>query len=184
MRKSLLLALLVAFALPMTANRAEAQFSLIPYLGYNLDAESFLVGIGTELDAPFSAGNLALGIRPSIEYLFIGDENFGFGSDVSVTALQINGDVIARLESASLNPFVGAGLAILSQSFSFDCEGNPVCEAVEDEAGGTEVGLNIVGGLEFDSIGFGAPFVQGRLTLLDGSAISILGGFTIPLGAN
>ena len=182
MRKSLALALLIAVAIPLTANRAQAQgMSFIPYIGYNIDAEAFLVGVGTEFSAPFSAGNLALGIRPSVEYLFTEDLDFG-SSEFSQTFLQVNGDLIARLNAANFNPYVGAGLAIAVVSTDFDCEGNSACEAAEEAASGSDFGLNLLGGLEFSDIGFGTPFVQGRLTLLDGSAISILGGINIPLG--
>ncbi len=186
MRKAFALALLLAVAFPFTANRAQAQgFSLIPYLGYNLDAEAFLVGIGTEFEAPFSAGNLALAIRPSVEYLFTDEVSDGLGNDTSLNLLQVNGDVIARLNATSLNPYIGAGLALVLQSADFDCNGNQTCETFEDAVSGTDIGLNLVGGLEFPgALGFGDPFVQARLTLADGTAISILGGFSIPLGAN
>ncbi len=186
MRKSFALALLFALALPFTAQKAQAQgFSLIPYLGYNLDAEAFLVGIGTELEAPFSAGNLALAIRPSVEYLFTDDINTGLGNDVGQNVLQINGDVIARLSASGFEPYAGVGLAVVLVSTDFDCDGNSVCEDFEDDASGSDIGLNLVGGLEFPgAVGFGTPFAQARITLADGTAISLLGGVSIPLGAN
>lgn len=186
MRKSLFLALLFALALPFTADRAQAQgFGLIPYVGYNLDAESFLVGIGGEFGSVFNLGTMAIGVRPTVEYLFVDDG--GFGDEASATFLQINGDLITRFGTpgASLVPFAGAGLAIVTVSYDADCDGNPVCEEFLDEAGGSDIGLNVLGGVEFPgALGFGSPFVQGRLTLADGSAISILGGLVIPLGQN
>lgn len=186
MRKSLFTALLLALALPFTANRAEAQFYLNPYAGYNLDAEAFVVGIGSEFSAPFSAGQFELAIRPSIEYLFVGGDTFN-NADVSTTALQINGDLITRLNAQGFSPYVGAGLAIYSFSADFDCgnagTGQQFCQAAEDAASTTDIGLNILGGLEFPgALGFGTPFAQARLTLADGSAISLLGGVAIPLG--
>jgi opacity protein-like surface antigen len=182
MRKSLFFALLFAFVLPFTAPKAQAQFFLSPYVGYNIDAEAFLVGIGSEFAAPFSAGQFELAIRPSVEYLFVDDSGFG-ASDASINFYQVNGDVITRLNAEGFNPYVGAGLAIVITSADFDCEGNPTCEQFEDAASGSDIGLNVVGGLEFPgALAFGAPFVQGRLTLADGSAISILGGIMIPLG--
>jgi hypothetical protein len=78
---------------------------------------------------------------------------------------------------------VGAGLAIVTTSVDFDdfdCDDIPGADCSN-----TDIGLNILGGLEFPgALGFGDPFVQGRLTLADGSAISILGGLSIPLGRN
>lgn len=186
MRKPLFLALLCALALPLTADRAEAQFYLNPYAGYNLDAEAFLIGIGSEFAAPFSAGQFELAIRPSVEYLFVGDNDFG-SDDVSTTALQINGDLITRFNAEGFSPYAGAGLAIYSFSADFDCEntgaGQSFCEAAEDAASTTDIGINLLGGLEFPgALGIGTPFAQARLTLADGSAISLLGGIAIPLG--
>ena len=170
MRKASALALLIALALPFMADRAEAQgFGFVPYIGYNLDAEAFLVGVGAEFADVFDLGNLAIGVRPSIEYLFVDN----------VTWLQINGDLIARFGApgASLVPYAGAGLAIGLVSID-DCPDIPGLDCSN-----SDFGLNVLGGVEFPgALGFGSPFVQGRLTLQDGSAISILGGFVIPLG--
>lgn len=178
MRKSLLLALLFAFALPMTANRAEAQFTLIPYVGYNIeDGFGFLVGIGAEFVAPFEMSNLDLSIAPSIEYVFTEDfDGGGFVDDVSTSYIQINGDVIAKFApNGSIAPFAGAGLAYGIYS----------AEANGFDASSSDIGLNVLGGVSFPgALGIGEPFVNGRLTLIDGSAISIIGGIRIPLGQN
>lgn len=167
MRKTLQLGLLLALVLPFTAQRAEAQFSFIPYLGYNLDAEKLLIGVGTEFDFPVAAP-VDLGIRPAVEYMFVDD----------MTWLQINGDVIARFGSnPSLKPYAGAGLAILYTSF--DCEGpSEFCDMIDTS--NTDVGLNLLGGAQFGT-GFAQPFVQGRFTMKDGSAFSILGGVVLAL---
>lgn len=178
MRKSLLLALLFAFALPMTANRAEAQFTLIPYVGYNIeDGFGFLVGIGAEFVAPFEMSNLDLSIAPSIEYVFTEDfDGGGFVDDVSTSYIQINGDVIAKFApNGSIAPFAGAGLAY----GIFSAEANGF------DASSSDIGLNLLGGVSFPgALGIGEPFVNGRLTLIDGSAISLIGGIRIPLGQN
>lgn len=176
MRKSLLLALLVAFALPFTAPKAQAQFVLTPYLGYNIeDGFGFLVGIGGEFVAPFDINNLDLSIAPSAEYVFTDADG--------VSYFQINGDVIAKFApSGSIAPFAGAGLAI--GFFSFD----EVDVGFGQTVGGgseTEIGINVLGGVTFPgALAFGDPYVQGRLTLIEGSAISLIGGLRIPLGQN
>lgn len=178
MRKSLLIALLFAFALPMTANRAEAQFTLIPYVGYNIeDGFGFLVGIGSEFVAPFEMNNLDLSIAPSIEYVFTEDfSGGGIVSDISTSYIQINGDVIAKFApNGSIAPFAGAGLAYgiySAESNGFD-------------ASSSDIGVNLLGGVTFPgALAIGEPFVNGRLTLINGSAISVIGGLRIPLGAN
>lgn len=185
MRRILPLALLVALALPFTAQRAEAQFAFIPYVGYNLDFEKLLVGVGTEFDLPIEAP-FGLSIRPAIEYVFTDSEKDTFGGttiSASTTFLQINGDAIARFgTSPSLSPYAGAGLAILYSSYSLDCSGSG-CEFFPEESGSdTTVGLNLLGGVEFtDALGFGSPFVQGRFTMKDGSQFSILAGVALSL---
>lgn len=178
MRKSLFIALLFAFALPFTAPKAQAQFVLIPYAGYNIeDGFGFLVGIGAEFVAPFELNNLDLSIAPSIEYVFTEDfDGGGFIDDVSTSYIQINGDVIAKFApSGSIAPFAGAGLAygiFSASSGGFD-------------ASSSDIGINLLGGVSFPgALGIGEPFVNGRLTLIDGSAISIIGGVRIPLGQN
>jgi opacity protein-like surface antigen len=178
MRKSLFFALLFAFVLPFTAPKAQAQFVLTPYLGYNIeDGFGFLVGIGGEFVAPFEISNLDLSIAPSVEYVFTEDfDGGGFVDDVSTSYIQVNGDVIAKFApSGSIAPFAGAGLAY----GIFSAESNGF------DASSSDIGLNLLGGVTFpDALGFGDPYVQGRLTLIDGSAISIIGGVRIPLGQN
>ena len=166
--KSTLLALTFCAA-ALVAPRAEAQFSLLPYIGYNTEDPTggFLVGIGAEFAAPFSAGSLALAIRPSAEYVFTDAEGIDF--------FQINGDVIARFSgSPSFAPYAGAGLGVAV--FSVDGAG--------DDGTETELGLNVLGGVEFPgTLGFGTPFVQLRYSIIDPyEAFSVLGGFSIPLG--
>lgn len=183
MRKSLFLALLFAFALPFTAPKAQAQFSLLPYLGYNLEGDfgGFLVGIGAEIDAPFAIGDLALAIQPGIEYTFTEDPS----DDVSFSYFQVDANVIARLGApgAPIAPFAGAGLAV--GIFSVDSDIDTDFGDFGFSSSDTEFGLNLVGGVEFPgAVAFGTPFARGRFTLIsDASALSIMGGLRVPLGA-
>ena len=171
MKKLALFAFVLAAAL--STPRAEAQFSLIPYLGYNTELEGILVGIGTEFAAPFAAGNLDLAIRPSAEYHSVDAEGLSY--------FQINGDVLARFAgSEAFAPYAGAGLAvaIVSQDDieigGFTIEGDS----------NTEIGLNIFGGAEFPGlVDFGMPFAQIRYSIVDPTdQLSIFGGFKIVLG--
>lgn len=206
MQKSLTLALLLAIALPLTAQRAAAQFSLIPYLGYNLSAGldpeaddiddrvgALLVGIGAEFDLPFQGG-IALKVRPSVETYFLPGEEFeefGLTVDVSQSRLQVNGDVIAEFSTAgTLAPYVGAGVAW--SSYGFEVEGCFEDECETDDMSESGIGLNLLGGARFGSMGFGAPFIQARYTMLsidfededlDLNGLSVMGGLMIPLGA-
>ena len=188
MKKLALFALV--FAAAFAAPRAEAQFSLIPYVGYNTEAGvdvsgtgigsttgGFLVGFGGEFAAPFSAGNLALAIRPSIEFVFLPSEDIEGAGEFSQSHLQISGDVIAQFAPMSgFTPYAGAGLTYVTYSQDFPGAG---------AFGGFEyndIGLNLLGGAEFGDLGFGAPFAQARYTLAAFDAFSIMGGVKINLG--
>lgn len=208
MRKAFASALLLALTLSFTANQAQAQsivqaqenaaytqlqgatnpsqaagFVIIPYIGYNIEdiVGGLLIGIGVEFVAPFAISNLDLSIMPSAEYVF--SEDFGggvFGDAVSTSVFQVNGDVIAKFApSGSIAPFAGAGLAIVI--FNVDTSS----EFGNFDASSTDIGLNLLGGVTFPgAFGSMEPYVMGRLTLADGSAISIIGGLRVPLGAN
>ena len=174
MKKLYTLTLLLV--LSFSANQVQAQFSLIPYAGYNTeDGLGFLVGIGAEFDAPFALGNLTLGIQPGIEYVSTDLDGFSY--------LQLDGNIIARFGApgASIVPYAGAGLAVAFLSFdaSDDFPG-------ADSASDTELGLNLLGGAIFSgALSFGDPFVQARFSMIDNlDALSIMGGLRIPLGNN
>ena len=159
---------LVLCTAALAAPRADAQFALLPYAGYNTENRTggFLVGIGAEFAAPFSAGGLTLAIRPSAEYVLTDNETFDL--------LQINGEVVARFSgSPSLQPYAGAGLGVAV-----------ISRDDREDGDSTELGLNLIGGVAFPgALGFGAPFVQARYSMIDPvEAFSVLGGFIIPLG--
>lgn len=170
------LLLLIALSFPLAAPTAAAQgLSLIPYAGFNLESGyGPLVGIGAQFDAPFGAGGLVLAIQPGVEYVFM-DSDF-------LNYLQLDGNVIAAFGApgASIMPYAGAGIAIAFISTDDIDTGFGTI----DGASNTEIGLNVLGGVEFPGVlAFGDPFAQARLTLVDGgNLITIIGGFKIPLG--
>lgn len=174
------LLLLAALALPLTAAPAFAQggLALKPYLGYNLeDGFGFLVGIGAEFDAPFGAGGLVLSIQPGVEYVFLEDI-----PGVDRSFLQLDGNVVASFAApgASIAPYAGAGLAVAFVSSELEAN----IPGVDTDASSTELGLNILGGVELPgALGFADPFVDARLTLIDGgNYFAIRAGLEIPLG--
>lgn len=202
-----LLLLIALLATPLLADRAAAQVALIPYLGYNLSAGldpeaededdragAFLVGIGAEFGLPLQAP-VAIKIRPSVEYMFLPgaketEDDFSF--EYSQSRLQVNGDVIAEFGGGgAVAPYAGAGVAW--SSYNMEAKGcfDDECESEDDSESG--IGFNVLGGVRLASLGFGAPFVQARYTILtidpegpgdvELNGISIMGGLVIPLGA-
>lgn len=153
----------VVFATP----RAEAQFSFLPYGGYDFDAGDPLVGVGVEvlLFPETAPGGIAL--RPSAEYYFAADESRG-GLRISRERMQFNADVIAHLTSPAnrIGFFAGLGLGLHYLSL----------EQLGDSSSSTDLGLNILGGADYDT-GFLNPFLQGRITREEGRTLAtLLGG--------
>lgn len=153
MRTSLLAAILAIVGL---AAPAGAQTGFMPYLGYNLEDEDFLIGVGARFGLPLEAP-VAIVAQPSVEYQFAGE---------SVDIIQADANVIIEFTgSPSLAPYAGLGIGFTI----FDSE------FTDSE---TEIGLNALGGVVFNPVGFGRPFVQGRFSTRGEApdAISIQGG--------
>ena len=146
MRTSLLFAALAAFVLAPSASAQASGF--MPYLGYNLDTENVLIGVGYRVGVPLEAP-VVLAAQPTIEYQFESD----------ITILQVDANLVAQLSaSPALAPYVGAGLGVL---------------IVESD---TELGLNLLGGAVFNPTGFGQPFVQARYSTAGFDALTLSGG--------
>ena len=150
MRTLLSAALLVALAAPALAQSG----GFMPYLGYNLESENVVLGVGyrfgVELPVP-----ITLTAQPAVEYQFTDGDG--------VTVLQGDLNVIAEFSgSAALAPYAGAGLGLLY---------------VDTDAGSdTELGLNALGGVVFNPTGFGRPFAQARYSFAGFDALTLQGG--------
>lgn len=162
MKKLLTIVAACAIAVPLMAPQAQAQVQFMPYIGYDfdmgiVDSGSFLVGVGAEFPlVPLAAFTIAL--RPSAEYYFVETD-----ADISADFFQINADAIAELMplGPGVGLFAGAGLGVGFWS-------------VEGESS-SDFGVNFLGGIDVDT-GFLSPFIQARLTLMDGTRFGIQGG--------
>ena len=151
MRTSLLFAALAAFVLAPSASAQASGF--MPYLGYNLDTENILLGVGYRFGVPLEAP-VVLAAQPTIEYQFESD----------ITILQADANLVAQLSaSPALAPYVGAGLGVLIVDSEFT-DAN------------TELGLNLLGGAVFNPTGFGQPFAQVRYSTAGPDALTLAGG--------
>lgn len=164
MRTSLLLAV---FGLALAAAPAKAQLGFSPMVGYDIDYEAFMVGFGFELGLTPGILPVQATIRPSAEYVFTDDVDFGNGA-VSTDLFRINGDVIGRFSppGAPVSPYAKAGVALEFISTTVEVLG------MEESDTNTEVGINLGGGVLFNNL-----FVEGTLGLLDISDFRIAAGY-------
>lgn len=156
MRSMLLLAVLGLF---LAAAPARAQITFMPMVGYDIDYEAFQVGLGFEFGITPGILPISLGIRPSVEYVFV-DEIANVNADL----FRVNGDVIGRL-SPPLAPLgfygkAGVGVEFISVEVAGVSDSN------------TEVGANLGGGVIFNNF-----FVDGTLGLGDISDFRINVGY-------
>jgi hypothetical protein len=167
---------LLALAFCLAAPAAHAQVALLPYAGYDFDAENLLIGAGVEVSLPVAAP-VGLSVRPSGEIVLSKDIDIA-GRTFTQSIGQANLDVVAKLGAPGIQPYVGAGLAV--RVVVLDTSDD---DAVEGDQGVEEanVGANLLGGVLFGGFGPVRPFVQARLTVSDGGAFAVLAGLSIGL---
>lgn len=144
--------------LTLVASSAEAQRP--PYrphigahLSYNFDAEEF--GIGPQFYLPVAR---RLEFYPSFDYYFV---------DGPASLWQLNADLKFKSREQHTWFYVGGGLAVSRVSVGqFD---------------DTDIGANLLGGLETVVWNTVHPYLEGRLTLKDNTAFQLAGGFNITI---
>lgn len=206
---------------------AEAQVRLMPYGAFNTRAgfdpaaqtvtdraTGWLVGLGVEFNIPLS-DPLDLKFRPSFEQ-FLGlpsaiyrTTEGGVAEELrfSQSRYQVNADLIGEFgQTGFIRPFIGLGLGFSAMTEEWqeeycDLNGAPNCTTVTGSYSGTGLGLNLLAGGRFRTIGFVAPFVQARLsalgigfdyevddeawsTVYDFTGFSLTAGVVIPLGGS
>ncbi len=153
--RTLLLAAVVSF---LAVPAASAQGAFMPYLGYNLESENALVGVGARFAFPLQVP-ISLTAQPAIEYQFAGE---------GITFLQIDLNGVVQFDAGtSVAPYAGAGLAI----------GILNTDVVDD----TDLAFNVLGGAIFNPTGFGQPFAQVRYTTDGDGAFTVMGGVALGL---
>jgi len=152
MRTALLLVLGVSLFL---ARPVSAQIGFSPMVGYDIDYEAFTIGFGFELPVTPSLLPVSAAIRPSAEYIFIGNES-AFGIDVGASVYRINADVIGRFSAPAVpvSPYAKVGVGVEIQSVDVTVKGQTA------SATNTEIGANLGVGVAFNSL-----FVEGTAGL-------------------
>ena len=165
MRNRLSFALLPLLLLLLLPISASAQNAIGPHVGFNLDTpdggDALFIGATAHINVP----TLPVIINPAFDY-YIGTENYTF--------LQFDANALLAFGVANVlfSPYAGGGLALSYYSFDDD--------ALEDlgvdvDNSSTDVGLNLLAGTFFNLAAL-RPFAEARITISDGTAVSVKGG--------
>ena len=163
--------MLVGFGLFAGASGLEAQGVRVGgQLSFADDAD---FGIGPRIAVELGRVVPGLWLIGSFDYFFP-DE--GFSADVGDTDYwELNGNVAYQIDIPSapqIAPYFGGGINVAHVSFTADGE-------TEAEFSDTELGLNLLAGLDFPLQGF-TPFVEIRLEIEGGEQLVFAGGVTLP----
>jgi opacity protein-like surface antigen len=155
----------LAFAAPRPGH-AQTQFG--PQVSFA--SQSIGIGIGGRVEASLAKvipSVKGLGVIGSFDYFF---PSSSFGVSPSYWEINANGDYHFEIPNSKLAPYAGAGLVVAHTSVS-------VCAGTFCASGSsTNVGLNLLGGMNFPAMGKITPFAELRLELRTGSAFVVTGG--------
>ncbi len=162
---------LVVVALGLAVGAASLSAQAVRVGGQVSFADDADFGIGPKL--MFHLPNLASGLwlSGSFDFFFPDD---GFGSVDDVDYYEINANLIYEIDlpaASNVAPYLGAGLNLAHLSITEEMGGL--------ENSDTDLGLNVLAGLNFPLVGF-TPFVEIRLEIEGGEQFVIAGGIMLP----
>lgn len=152
-------------ALALAAPRpAHAQLQFGPEVSWA--SQSIGIGVGARVEA--SLANMipsvkGLGVIGSFDYFFPGSS---YGVSPSYWEINANGTYHFEIPNVKIAPYAGAGLVVAHSAVTV---GN-------FSASSTNVGLNILGGVNFPAMGKITPFAELRLELRSGTAFVVSAG--------
>jgi outer membrane immunogenic protein len=151
----------VAAALLLAAgvSTAEAQgVRFAPQVSYGDDSE---LGLGARVRAGLPSLAPGIFLVGSFDYFFPGND---------VNYLEVNGNLGYTIPGVrgKIHPYAGGGLNYARVSFD-NCSGSGCSNS--------DIGLNLMGGLDFETSSKITPFVEIRLELSGGEQFVITGGF-------
>ena len=106
-------------------------------------------------------------IATSFDWFFPGCDDDEFSGECSVDYWEINGNVLVPVTVGTVDPYVGVGLNIAHASVELD--------AIDFSSSDTEVGLNLLGGLNF-LMGNVSSYVEGRFEIDGGEQFVLTWG--------
>lgn len=162
----------VALAL-FAATPAQAQIAFGPQVSWGSDSD---LGVGARVEVPIGYMVTAddrsvlagLKLIASGDYFFLDCDNPFGGAEIDCSYIEINANGAVPLPLEGFSPYVGGGLNVAL--VSVDVEGCADCGGSD-----TEVGLNVLGGLNFPLGGMNA-FAEGRFELGGGEQFVLSAG--------
>jgi opacity protein-like surface antigen len=165
------LAFLLAAAVPLSSH---AQFKVGPRATIDVgDIEEF--AIGGDVRYNLSQVNAPIQLSGAFDFYFADDVQIGTEeASRTIFTVDLNGHYVFPTEG-TISPYAGAGLGITNVSVDID---TPAGNSGGDD---TDIGLNLVGGVEFQT-GSVRPFAQGQVSFGgDFTRFGITGGVLFTL---
>jgi hypothetical protein len=161
LKRLLLFGLLALILAPGAAHAQSPATAFGPRVGLSIDPDQLVLG------AQMMIGDLApdVTLNPSLE--------FGFGDDMTVIAMNIDGEYHFRIQGSSWRPYVGFGIGI--NFIEFDLP-----EPLDDRSD-TEVGANLIVGAGVPTRSNNRFFTEMRFGIGDIPELKIMAGWLFPL---
>jgi len=163
---------ILAVAFPLTTQaqmESESTFMIGPRATVSLqdisDAYDGDFAIGA--DARYKTSEFPVQGNAAFDFYFAAENTTVFTIDVNV--------VYPLNVGEAFNPYVGGGLGYTNISFDTDTDTR------FGDSGGSDTGLNLVGGAEFETGGAVTPFAQLQFTVGDLDRLGIMGGILFSL---
>jgi hypothetical protein len=170
--KALRMGLATVALMAVGAAGAEAQrFGVQANFGTETD-----LGVGARVEIPIAFASTGTFSQTfligSFDYFFWDCEDGGF-SEIDCSYWEINANAAVPLVASGINPYVGAGLNYGNYSIDFD---GPLGDF--GFGSGSEIGLNILGGLRFPLGGLSA-YGEGRFEVGGGEQLVLTFGILL-----
>ena len=163
--------LFLAVAFPLTAQaqmESESTFKVGPRVTLDLG------DISDIYDGTFAIGGDVRYEPAEFPVKGSGAFDFYFAAE-NTTVFTVDVNILYPIDAGeSLTPYVGAGLGYTDISVDVDTQFGNI-------GGGSDTGLNLVGGAEFETGGSLTPFAEARFTLGDLDRFGITGGVLFSL---
>ncbi|HKK70288.1 MAG TPA: hypothetical protein VKA86_03660 [Candidatus Krumholzibacteria bacterium] len=154
-----------------TATVASAQ-TPVSFGGQLNYADDFDLGIGAR--AVMGTGEFVENTRAMASFDFYFPDDAG-SADVSFWEININGHYMIPIENSPVGVYAGGGLHIYNVSVDFDeSEFGPFADSIDNDDSG--VGLNILGGVDFDAGPSVTPFAELKIELGGAEQFILTGG--------